>query len=78
MPKVTFTTDFEYAIPGRRGFVAYRAGFSGLIPTAHFEAASKKGAAYVHAEPAKAIEKARGNSRKTPAGDQRSTGKEFE
>lgn len=76
MPRVTFKSDFEYTIPGRMAFIAYRAGFSGLIPTAHYEAALAKGAVDGNAEPAKAFKKAGGNSGQAKAGDQGSVDQE--
>jgi hypothetical protein len=43
MPRVTFVRDFDMHINGRT-HVAYKAGWSGSIPTAHVAAASAAGA----------------------------------
>jgi hypothetical protein len=39
MPRVTFTRDFDFVLPGGRALVAYRAGTTVLIPAAHHRAA---------------------------------------
>lgn len=41
-----FTKDFDYRIPEKRTFIAYKAGTEDTIPQAHAEAAKKAGAGH--------------------------------
>ena len=43
MPRVTFVADYDHHINGRT-HVAYKAGWSGSVPSAHAEAARAAGA----------------------------------
>lgn len=33
MPRVSFIKDYDWPIPGKRGMIAFKAGWSGLITT---------------------------------------------
>lgn len=43
MPKVTFERDYDWQIPGKRGMIAFKAGWSGLVNTPQAEAARAAG-----------------------------------
>jgi hypothetical protein len=43
MPRVTFIRDYDWQIPGKRGMIAFPAGWSGLITTPQAEAARAAG-----------------------------------
>jgi hypothetical protein len=50
MPRVTFIRDHDWQIPGKRGMISFKAGWSGLITTPQAEAARAAG---VLAKPAR-------------------------
>ncbi len=39
MASVTFSRGFDYRVPGKPAVIAYRAGWSGKVPSAHAAAA---------------------------------------
>lgn len=43
MPRVTFARDYDWQIPGKRGMIAFKAGWSGLVTTPQAEAARAAG-----------------------------------
>jgi hypothetical protein len=43
VPRVTFIRDYDWQIPGKRGMIAFPAGWSGLITTPQAEAARAAG-----------------------------------
>jgi hypothetical protein len=43
VPRVTFIRDYDWQIPGKRGMIAFKAGWSGLITTPQAEAARAAG-----------------------------------
>lgn len=44
MPKVTFAHNYDWPIPGKRGMIAFKAGWSGLVTTPQAAAAKAAGA----------------------------------
>lgn len=53
MPRVTFAHDYDWQIPGKRGMIAFKAGWSGLVTTPQAEAARAAGV-LVQPQPKKA------------------------
>lgn len=43
MPRVTFARDYDWQIPGKRGMVAFKAGWSGVVTRAQAAAAKTAG-----------------------------------
>lgn len=43
MPRVTFIRDYDWQIPGKRGMISFKAGWSGLVTTPQAEAARAAG-----------------------------------
>ena len=76
MPRVTFTADFDYALPGGRSVIAYTAGSTVLIPTAHYEAAKQAGVIDGDGQSGSTPKKAGKNSGRASGGDAGSAGDE--
>lgn len=70
MPRVTFKTDFDCPLPGGRSYIEYKAGYSGLIPTAHYQAALTAGAIDGDAGPGPDAEALGGDQGQAKGGDQ--------
>lgn len=49
MPKVTFARNYDWPIPNKRGMIAFKAGWSGLVTTP--QAAAAKAAGVLVKEP---------------------------
>ena len=43
MPRVTFIRNYDWPIPGKRGMIAFKAGWSGLITTQQAKDAKQAG-----------------------------------